>query len=66
LQLKQIQISQDMAEMFTISSQGKSISDRIDELVYKHICGTEGINFNTIPLYHLEPNTLIHIKSENL
>lgn len=64
--LKQLRVPQQIIEMFTISSQGLSAADRIDELVYKHVCGTEGINFSCVPLYHLEPNTLIYINSEDI
>jgi hypothetical protein len=54
-----------MTTMFGISSQGKSAASRIDELVYKHLCCAEGVSLSVIPIFHLEPNTLIYAKSEN-
>lgn len=49
---------------FTISAQGKSAKDELDELLYKHSYCTESVNISTIPIYHLEPNTKIYIRDE--
>jgi hypothetical protein len=47
--------------MFTISSQGKSAKDKLDELIYKHSYCIETASITAIPIYHLQPNTRIHI-----
>ena len=47
--------------MFAISSQGKSAKDKLDELIYKHSYCIETASITAIPIYHLQPNTRIHI-----
>ena len=54
----------DIESMFSISSQGKSIKDKLDELLYQHSYCTETANISAIPVYYLEPNTRIHIYDE--
>ena len=51
-------------DLFTISAQGKSAEEEINELFNTHSFCTEGISVTTIPIYHLEPNTLIYIHNE--
>ena len=59
---KYIGINEDILEnMFTISAQGKSAKDRLDELLYDHSYFTESVTITTIPIYYLQPNTRIHI-----
>ena len=58
-------ISQGLESMFTISSQGKSAKNRIDELLYNHAYCIENINITAIPVYHLEPNTRIFVHDED-
>ena len=50
--------------MFTISSQGKSAKERLDELLYQHSYCVETANISTIPIYHLQPNTRIYVYDE--
>jgi hypothetical protein len=38
--------------------------NKIDELVYKHVCMAESISISTVPIYYLEPNTRIYAHSE--
>jgi hypothetical protein len=47
--------------MFTRSTQGKSAKDTIDTLLYNHACCTESISITSLPIYYLEPNTLIYV-----
>ena len=47
--------------MFSVSSQGKSAKDRLDELIYQHGYCNENVTINTIPVYYLQPNTRIHL-----
>lgn len=55
-----IQIPQ-MENMFSISSQGKSAKERLDELLYAHAYCSESATVNAIPIYYLQPNTRVHI-----
>lgn len=47
--------------MFSISGQGKSAKDRLDELIYNHGYCIESATITTVPIYYLEPNTRIHL-----
>jgi hypothetical protein len=47
--------------MFTISGQGKSAKNRLDELIYQHGYCVESVTITTIPVYYLEPNTRIYV-----
>ena len=57
---KYIQVN-DIENMFSISAQGKSAKDRLDELIYAHGYCIENATITTIPIYYLQPNTRIHI-----
>lgn len=48
-----------MTSMFSISSQGLSAKDKLDELIYNHSYCIESTTITTIPVYYLEPNTRI-------
>lgn len=60
---KYIQVN-DMENMFTISAQGKSAKDKLDELIYQHGYCVENATITTIPIYYLQPNTRIHISDQ--
>lgn len=60
---KYIQV-QDIDTMFSISAQGKSAKDRLDELIYQHGYCVENATITTIPIYYLEPNVRVHIHDE--
>lgn len=47
--------------MFSISTQGKSAKDAIDELLYQHAYCIESATINAIPVYYLQPNTRIYV-----
>lgn len=51
--------------LFTISAQGKSAKNRIDELLYNHAYCIENITITAIPVYYLEPNTRIYVHDED-
>lgn len=51
-------------EYFTISSRGQSAHDTIDSWLYNHTYITESVSINSIPIYHLEPNSKIYIFDE--
>ena len=57
-----MQISKDMSlNYFNISAQGKSAKDVLDELLYQHSYCTNSINITAIPVYYLQPNTIIYV-----
>lgn len=47
--------------MFSISAQGKSAKEKLDELLYQHTCIVETVSLSTVPIYYLEPNTRIKL-----
>ena len=53
-----------MENLFTISSQGKSAKDVLDEYLYNYACCAESISISTRPIYHLEPNTRIFVRDD--
>lgn len=57
-------LTDEMQDLFSISAQGKSAEEEMNELFNNHSYCTEGISITTIPIYHLEPNTLIYIHNE--
>lgn len=50
--------------MFSISAQGKSAKDKLDELLYTHGYCIESATISTVPIYYLQPNVRIHINDE--
>ena len=51
--------------MFSISGQGKSAKDKLDELIYQHGYCIESATITAIPIYYLEPNVRIYIHDED-
>jgi hypothetical protein len=51
--------------MFSRSTQGKSAKNAIDNLLYNHAYCAESVSITSIPIYYLEPNTLIHVSEPN-
>lgn len=51
-------------QLFTISGQGKSAKDRLDELLTTHTCEAENVSITTIPMYYLEPNMRVTLQDE--
>ena len=51
-------------EMFSISGQGKSAKDRLDELIYQHGYCIESASITAIPIYYLEPNVRVYVYDE--
>ena len=50
-----------MVNYFTISTQGKSAGDEMNNLIYTHTYCNETITLSSIPIYYLEPNTRITV-----
>lgn len=59
-----VQVQSDLEGMFSISSQGKSAKQVLDELIYTHLYNSETITLKAIPVYHLQPNQRIYVKNE--
>lgn len=57
-----MQIPEYLERLFSISSQGQSLLDKINSLIYKHICIPYGLTLTIIPNFTLQPNTKIYIK----
>lgn len=55
----------NLDSIFSISSQGKSAKERVDELLYNHSYCSESVSITSIPIYYLEPNTRVHVYDEN-
>lgn len=60
-----INLTDSIKNLFTISDQGKSAKNRLEELLYNHFCCTEQINLTSIPIYYLEPNTVIYVHDDH-
>ena len=50
--------------MFTISAQGKSAKEKLDELLNQHSCMMETATITTIPIYYLQPNHRIKVSDK--
>lgn len=53
-----------MANYFSISTQGKSAKETLDNLLYTHTYYNESITLSCIPIYYLEPNVRISVYDE--
>lgn len=60
---KYIQV-QNIESMFSVSGQGKSAKDRLDELIYNHAYCVESATITTVPIYYLQPNCRIHLTDQ--
>ena len=64
LNLAVMNVPDTCKDLFNISSQGLSTMNKIDDLIYKHLCMSEGITINTVPIFYLEPNVRIYAFNE--
>ena len=53
-----------MQDLFNIDARGKSAEEEIQELFNEHSYCVENISITVLPVYDLEPNTLIHLYNE--
>lgn len=60
---KSIQVP-NIEDMFSVSAQGKSAKERLDELLYQHSYCNENVTINAVPIYYLQPNTRIYVNDE--
>ena len=54
----------NLSSLCTISAQGKSAKDRINELLYTHGYCSEAITIQSVPIYYLNPNTRIYVHDD--
>lgn len=59
------QLPAHLEYLFTISSQGKSAKDVLDDYLYSYSYCTESITIAALPIYSLEPNTRIFVRDDN-
>lgn len=52
--------------MFSISSQGASAKDKLDEMLYQYSYCSESVTITAIPIYHLDANTRIYIHDDEM
>jgi hypothetical protein len=53
-----------MKEYVDIAIRTKSCYDELDNFLYNYTYINQSISLTSIPIYRLEPNTLIYIKDE--
>lgn len=54
-----IQINNSYSNMFSISGQGISLQEKLNELINIHSFCSETVSITAIPIYYLEPNSRI-------
>ena len=54
----------DMSNYADIAARGKSCYDELDNFLYNYTYLHQSVSLTSIPIYYLEPNTLIYIKDE--
>lgn len=60
-----LNIPEQYRNLFVISSQGVDAKETLDNWLYNHTYITESVTINSVPIYHLEPNTKIKIEDED-
>ena len=59
-----INLTETIDNLFSISAQGKSAFDMLNDYLYDFSYCTESISMTTIPVYYLEPNTRVYVHDE--
>ena len=59
-----IWLDKSMQDLFSISAQGKSAEEEMNELFNNYSYCSESVTITAVPIYHLEPNTLVYIYNE--
>lgn len=60
-----INITNNIENLFSISSQTKSAFDELNSLLYNYSYCSESITLTSIPIYYLEPNARILVNDTN-
>lgn len=53
-------------QLFTVSAQGKTAKEALDELLYNNTHAMETMNITSLPIYYLNPNNRIGIYDNNI
>lgn len=61
-----IQVAQDVYKNITVGTTPNSAYDKIKELIQTHTQYNESISLTTLPIYYLEPNTLIEVNHDEM
>lgn len=61
-----IQVAQDVYKNITVGATQNSAYDKIKELIQTHTQYNESISLTTLPIYYLEPNTLIEVNHDEM
>lgn len=56
-----IEIEDKLNENFTISTRGQDLSEACNNLVYENVLQQNSLTLSTIPIYYLEPNSLLQV-----
>lgn len=56
----------DMDSCFSISSQGTSAKDKLDEMLYQYSYCSESVTITAIPIYYLDANTRIYVHDHEM
>ena len=51
-----------LEEYFSISYRSLSVKNKVDELLFQYAYCIENISITALPIYHLEPNTIIYVQ----
>ena len=60
-----INLPSELEGLFTISAQGKSAKNMLDQFLFDYAYCAETISVSSIPVYYLEPNTRIFVRDDN-
>ena len=59
-----INLPNGFSQYFNTSYKSFSVKNKIDELLYQHSYCVDSISITSIPIYYLQPNTLISVQDE--
>lgn len=60
-----IKLPEYLENLFSMSAQGKSAMDVLNEWLYSYAYCAESITLNALPVFYLEPNTRILVRDDN-
>lgn len=61
-----VNIPRSIADWFTLSTRGKTMIDKIEELLYNYTFSASALSITTVPILHLTPNTLIYLNNPDI
>ena len=56
--------SSDVKQNFVRTIRGKTVHDQADNMLYQYSYYNDTVNLNSVPIYYLQPNTIISTKDE--